>query len=102
MSAELVVPSSSLSLAVHVQLMGQAATVALQVQDVGLIFLSAMATSIATMCADASLPAQTALGTTLLTLTIATTIVGIGTVLVREQAGVHAATGMRLFLSTCP
>lgn len=49
---------------------------AAQVQDVGLIFLSAMATSIAGMSAAAGISAQEALGTTLVTLVIATFLVG--------------------------
>ena len=53
-----------------------------QVQDVGLIFLSAMASSIATLCKEDGYAPQEALGTSLLTLAIATFIVGILIVLV--------------------
>ncbi len=55
-----------------------------QVQDVGLIFLSAMATSIAAMSTAAGFSAQEALGTTLVTLVIATFVVGALIVLVGE------------------
>ena len=53
-----------------------------QVQDVGLIFLSAMASSVATLCVDAGKDAATALGTALLTMTTATFLVGVGTLLI--------------------
>lgn len=53
-----------------------------QVQDVGLIFLSAMATSIAGICAEAGRDAATALGTSLLTMSIATFLTGALTLLV--------------------
>ena len=53
-----------------------------QVQDVGLIFLSAMATSIAGLSAAEGFSAQEALGTTLVTLVIATLLVGMLIVLV--------------------
>ena len=53
-----------------------------QVQDVGLIFLSAMATSIAGLCLDAGRDAATALGTSLLTMSIATFFTGAMTLLV--------------------
>jgi len=56
------------------------------VQDVGLIFLSAMATSIAGMSAAAGRSAQEALGTTLVTLVIATFLVGSLIVLVGAPA----------------
>ena len=56
-----------------------------QVQDVGIIFLSSMATSIAATCAKASLGVDVALGTTLLTFSIATFLVGLLTLLVGEQ-----------------
>ncbi|KAK9811232.1 hypothetical protein WJX72_000395 [[Myrmecia] bisecta] len=48
-----------------------------QVQDVGLIFLSAMASSIAAIGASAQLPDREILGTTLLTLAVSTFIVGL-------------------------
>jgi hypothetical protein len=47
-----------------------------QVQDVGLIFLSSMATSIADICARASIGADVALGTSLLTMCLSTFVVG--------------------------
>ena len=53
-----------------------------QVQDVGLIFLSAMATSIATLCQEQGAGAEVALGTTLVTFVIATFTTGLCTVLV--------------------
>lgn len=56
-----------------------------QVQDVGLIFLSAMASSIATLCEADGYEPREALGTSLLTLAISTFIVGILIVLVGEQ-----------------
>jgi len=55
-----------------------------QVQDVGLIFLSAMATDIAKLCSDAGLPASEALGTSLITFSLATLTVGSLTWLVGE------------------
>ncbi len=55
-------------------------------QDVGLIFLSAMATSIAGMSAAAGRSAEEALGTTLVTLVIATFLVGSLIVLVGAPA----------------
>lgn len=56
-----------------------------QVQDVGLIFLSAMASSIALLCEEDGYEPRQALGTSLLTLAIATFIVGILIVLVGAQ-----------------
>ena len=53
-----------------------------QVQDVGLIFLSAMATSIAAICCEAGRDAATALGTSLLTMSVATFFTGACTQLV--------------------
>ncbi|GAB4817875.1 hypothetical protein N2152v2_004921 [Parachlorella kessleri] len=55
-----------------------------QVQDVGLIFLSAMASSIAVLCAEAGRDAATALGTSLLTMTVCTFLVGLGTLAVSK------------------
>lgn len=55
-----------------------------QVQDVGLIFLSAMATSIAAICCEAGRDAATALGTSLLTMSVATFFTGACTQLVGE------------------
>lgn len=46
-------------------------------QDVSLIFQSAMATSIAAMCAAAGYRPEEALGTTLVTLVIATFVAGV-------------------------
>ncbi|GAX78337.1 hypothetical protein CEUSTIGMA_g5779.t1 [Chlamydomonas eustigma] len=51
-----------------------------QVQDVGLIFLSAMATDIACTCSEAGLEPKVALGTSLLALSIATATAGALTV----------------------
>ena len=56
----------------------------------GLIFLSAMATSIAIMCGDKGLGPEVALGTSLATLTISTTLVGIATVAVGRLLAVAA------------
>ena len=55
-----------------------------QVQDVGLIFLSSMASSIAAICTAAGLGVEVALGTTLLTTCIATFVVGLLTLMVGE------------------
>lgn len=57
-----------------------------QVQDVGLIFLSAMATSIAGICLEAGRDAATALGTSLLTMSVATFFTGAMTLLVGALA----------------
>lgn len=56
-----------------------------QVQDVGIIFLSAMATSIAGLTADAGRDAETALGTALLTMTVSTFLVGLATLFVARR-----------------
>jgi hypothetical protein len=48
-----------------------------QVQDVGLIFLSAMATSIVETCSKAGKDSATTLGTVLLTLLLTTFLVGV-------------------------
>lgn len=48
-----------------------------QVQDVGLIFLSAMATSIVEACSKAGKDSATTLGTVLLTLLLTTFLVGV-------------------------
>eukprot|EP00878_Enallax_costatus_P013193 GHUV01013790.1.p1 GENE.GHUV01013790.1~~GHUV01013790.1.p1 ORF type:complete len:1035 (+),score=287.38 GHUV01013790.1:628-3732(+) len=53
-----------------------------QPQDVGLIFLSAMATSIAEIGHDVGMEVHEIIGTALLTLTVATAVVGIMTMLV--------------------
>jgi len=53
-----------------------------QVQDVGLIFLSAMATSIVHEGMSYKLPTEEILGTTLFTLTLSTFIVGLLIILV--------------------
>lgn len=51
----------------------------------GLIFLSAMASSVALTCAEEQLSPEVALGTSLVTLTAATMIVGAATVAVGES-----------------
>lgn len=61
-----------------------------QVQDVGLIFLSAMATSIAGICLEAGRDAATALGTSLLTMSVATFFTGACTLLVGAWVGFEA------------
>ena len=48
-----------------------------QVQDVGLIFLSAMTTAIAQLCAQQGLDARVALGSSLLTITLSTFLTGL-------------------------
>lgn len=53
-------------------------------QDVGLIFLSAMATSVAEIGQEVGLKDIEVVGTAMLTLTVATTLVGILTWLVGE------------------
>ena len=55
-------------------------------QDVSLIFQSAMATSIAAMCAAAGYRPEEALGTTLVTLVIATFVAGVLIMLVGARA----------------
>jgi SulP family sulfate permease len=58
-----------------------------QVQDVGLIFLSAMATSIAVACQrDGYTPAE-ALGTSLLTMAASTALVGLVLLAVGARCG---------------
>ena len=57
-----------------------------QVQDVGIIFLSAMGSSIATLTLEAGRDADTALGTSLLTMTISTFLVGLGTLFVARKS----------------
>jgi hypothetical protein len=61
-----------------------------QVQDVGLIFLSAMATSVAGLVKEAGGDADTALATSLWTMTISTLLVGLGTLFVGESEAVEA------------
>jgi SulP family sulfate permease len=56
-----------------------------QVQDVGLIFLSAMGSSIAAACTAAGRDAATALGTALLTMSVATFFTGAACLLVGER-----------------
>jgi hypothetical protein len=56
-----------------------------QVQDVGLIFLSAMGSSIAAACTAAGRDAATALGTALLTMSVATFFTGAACLLVAKQ-----------------
>lgn len=53
-------------------------------QDVGLIFLSLMASSIAGVCTRAGLDAHAALGTSLLTMAVSTALVGLGLMAVGE------------------
>ncbi len=53
----------------------------------GLIFLSAMATSIAGICLEAGRDAATALGTSLLTMSVATFFTGACTLLVGAWVG---------------
>lgn len=53
-------------------------------QDVGLIFLSAMASSIASVCSRAGLDASAALGTSLLTMAVSSAVVGLGLLAVGE------------------
>ncbi len=53
-----------------------------QPQDVGLIFLSAMATSVAEIGREEKMEPRETVGTALLTLTLATTLVGVLTYLV--------------------
>ena len=55
-----------------------------QVQDVGLIFLSAMASSVAEICTRAGRSPEMALSTSLLTLTCSTCLVGIVIIAVGE------------------
>lgn len=50
----------------------------------GIIFLSAMGTSIAALTIDAGGNPETALGTALLTMTVSTFLVGCGTLIVGE------------------
>lgn len=57
-----------------------------QVQDVGIIFLSAMSTSIAGLALDSGRSAADALGTSLLTMTLSTFVVGMGTWLVAHKS----------------
>ena len=57
-----------------------------QVQDVGIIFLSAMGTSIAGLSIEAGRDAATALGTSLLTMTLSTFLVGLGTLFVARKS----------------
>jgi SulP family sulfate permease len=55
-----------------------------QPQDVGLIFLSSMATGIADIGREEGLDDKAVVGTALLTLTVATFVVGVMTLLVGE------------------
>lgn len=59
-----------------------------QPQDVGLIFLSSMATGIAQIGSEVGLGTAEVVGTALLTLTMAAAVVGAMTMLVGELAGV--------------
>ena len=53
----------------------------MQVQDVGLIFLSAMTTAIAHTCREQDLDTREALGSSLLTIAVSTFVVGLLVVL---------------------
>ena len=55
-----------------------------QVQDVGLIFLSAMATNVVDVCHKAGKDSDTTLGSVLLTLLLTTLLVGVLIILVGE------------------
>lgn len=57
-----------------------------QVQDVGIIFLSSMASSIASLVLDSGKDVATAVGTSLLTMTFSTLIVGALTLLVAHKS----------------
>ena len=70
-----------------------------QVQDVSLIFQSAMATSIAAMCAAAGYAPEEALGTTLVTLVIATFVAGVLIMLVGARALLRVHGLMRVVRS---
>ena len=59
----------------------------------GLIFLSAMATSIAGLCGAAGRDEATALGTSLLAMTLSTFLVGLGTLAVGELGGCGVVGG---------
>jgi hypothetical protein len=56
-------------------------------QDVGLVFLSAMATSIAAAAEADGQTARQALGTALVTLSIATALVGVFAILIGARCG---------------
>ncbi len=70
-------------------------------QDVGLIFLSSMATSIAAICAEQGYEDHEALGTALLTLALSTLLVGVLIMLVGAYVSSHSGlvTPLYIFLS---
>jgi SulP family sulfate permease len=55
-------------------------------QDVGIIFLSAMGSSVAALCLEAGRDAATAMGTALVAMTASTFLVGLGTLVVGEPS----------------
>lgn len=57
-----------------------------QVQDVGIIFMSAMATSVADIVHHEGKDVETALGSALFTMTVSTVIVGLGTMFVARRS----------------
>lgn len=59
----------------------------LQVQDVGLIFLSAMASAVVNECYSAHVSEADTVATALLTLTLSTSLVGLLIILTGEQEG---------------
>lgn len=65
----------------------------------GLIFLSAMATSIAAICCEAGRDAATALGTSLLTMSVATFFTGACTLLVGAWRAEQRVVGPMLVMS---
>jgi sulfate permease, SulP family len=71
------------------------------VQDVGLIFLSSMATSIAAICVEQGYEDHEALGTALLTLALSTLLVGVLIMLVGAPLSRRSflVTPLKVFLS---
>ena len=76
---------------------------AVQVQDVGLIFLSAMATSVAHECAKAGVGPASTLGTALLTLTGSTFAVGVVIIIVGagQPPAASAFSGLQALTCVC-
>ena len=75
-----------------------------QVQDVGLIFLSAMATSVVDACSKAGTDSDTTLGTVLVTLLLTTFLVGVLIILTGVLPLTHAVShmpGVQFVLSAC-
>ncbi len=70
---------------VNVQVVLTTDWIKMQVQDVGLIFLSAMASSVAAICGEMGMEVKETLGTCLVTLAFATLSVGIITILIGEH-----------------